>query len=175
MVLRAVLRKAPQPGDQILIVGSGVIGLLALHVLKQLYPRCRVSIIARHTYQQEKAEIVVVEVSSFQLDTIDTFRPKIAILLNIADDHLDRYPDFAAYGRSKFRIFENQQAKDMAILNGSDPKMRSTAGNIVSRKLFFTGRRDGEEGADITDENIFLNLGSDRVGYDNFGSNGSTQ
>ncbi len=124
--------------------------------------------------QKEKAEIIVAEVSSFQLDTIDTFRPKIAILLNIADDHLDRYPDFAAYVRSKFRIFENQQAKDMAILNGSDPKMRSTAGNIVSRKLFFTGRRDGEEGADITDENILLNLNLDTVADDNFGSNGST-
>jgi UDP-N-acetylmuramoylalanine--D-glutamate ligase len=124
--------------------------------------------------QIEKAEIIVAEVSSFQLDTIETFRPKIAILLNIADDHLDRYPDFAAYVRSKFRIFENQQAKDMAILNGSDPKMRSTAGNIVSRKLFFTDRRDGEEGADITDENIFLNLNLDRVADDNFGSNGST-
>jgi UDP-N-acetylmuramoylalanine--D-glutamate ligase len=125
--------------------------------------------------QKEKAEIIVAEVSSFQLDTIDTFRPKIAILLNIADDHLDRYPDFAAYVRSKFRIFKNQLAKDMAILNGSDPKMRSTAGNTISRKLFVTGRRDGEEGADITDENILLNLNLDRVADDNFGSTGSTK
>ncbi len=125
--------------------------------------------------QKEKAEIIVAEVSSFQLDTIDLFRPKIAILLNIADDHLDRYSDFAAYVRSKFRIFENQKAKDMAILDGSDSKMRSTAGNIVSRKLFFTGRRNGEEGADISDENIFLNLNLDTVADDNFGSNGSTK
>lgn len=56
VALRAVLRKAPQPDDQILIVGTGVIGLLILHVLKKLYPQCRVSIIARHIYQQEKAE-----------------------------------------------------------------------------------------------------------------------
>ena len=124
--------------------------------------------------KKEKAEIIVAEVSSFQLDTIDTFRPKIAILLNIADDHLDRYPDFAAYVRSKFRIFENQKAKDVAILDGSDPKMLSAAGNIVSRKLFITGRRDGKEGADISDENIFLYLNSDRVANDTFGRNGRT-
>ena len=56
VALRAVLRRAPQPDDQILIIGAGVIGLLILHVLKELYPQCRVSIIARHGYQQEKAE-----------------------------------------------------------------------------------------------------------------------
>ncbi len=123
--------------------------------------------------QKEKADIIVAEVSSFQLDTIDTFRPKISILLNIADDHLDRYPDVAAYVRSKFRIFENQKAEDMAILDGSDPKMRSTAGNIASRKVFFSDRRDSEEGAKITDENIILNIHLDRAAYDNSGSNGS--
>jgi UDP-N-acetylmuramoylalanine--D-glutamate ligase len=124
--------------------------------------------------QNEKAEIIVAEVSSFQLDTIETFRPKIATLLNIADDHLDRYPDFAAYVRSKFRIFENQKAKDLAILDGSDSKMRSTAGKIVSRKLFITGRRNSEEGADISEENIFLNINLARVAYDSLGGNGKT-
>jgi UDP-N-acetylmuramoylalanine--D-glutamate ligase len=91
-------------------------------------------------------------------------------LLNIANDHLDRYPDFEAYVRSKFRIFENQQAQDMAILNGSDPKIRSTAGQIASRTLFVTGRRDGEEGADITDEKIRLYLNMRPVRDDHSGS-----
>jgi UDP-N-acetylmuramoylalanine--D-glutamate ligase len=120
--------------------------------------------------QKNKAEVIVAEVSSFQLDTIDTFRPRIAILLNIANDHLDRYPDYEAYVRSKFRIFENQQAQDMAILNGSDPKIRSAAGQIASRTLFVTGRRDGEEGADITDEKIQLHLDMRPVRDDNSGS-----
>ena len=55
------------------------------------------------------ADMVVAEVSSFQLDTIDTFRPRVSVLLNISEDHLDRYPDFESYARSKGRIFENQQ------------------------------------------------------------------
>ena len=55
------------------------------------------------------ATINVIEVSSFQLDAIVTFRPHVAALLNVTPDHLDRYADFAAYRRSKFRIFENQQ------------------------------------------------------------------
>ena len=117
--------------------------------------------------QKNKAEIIVAEVSSFQLDTIDSFRPKVAVLLNIADDHLDRYPDFEAYVRSKLRIFENQQAQDMAILNGSDPKIHSAADQIASRTLFVTGRRDGAEGADISDEKICLYLNTEPFTDDN--------
>jgi UDP-N-acetylmuramoylalanine--D-glutamate ligase len=120
--------------------------------------------------QKKKAEVIVAEISSFQLDTIDTFRPRIAVLLNIANDHLDRYPDFEAYVRSKLRIFENQQARDIAILNGSDPKIRSTTGQIASRTWFVTGRRDGEAGSDIADETIRLHLNGGLVTDDNYGS-----
>jgi UDP-N-acetylmuramoylalanine--D-glutamate ligase len=56
-----------------------------------------------------RADVVVAEVSSFQLDTIIDFRPDTAVLLNITDDHLDRYPTFSAYADSKWRIFENQR------------------------------------------------------------------
>lgn len=85
----------------------------------------------------EKAEIVVAEVSSFQLDTIDSFRPRVGVLLNISEDHLDRYPDFSAYAESKGRIFKNQQESDIAVFNGSDPRIRSIAENIRSRKMPF--------------------------------------
>ncbi len=70
------------------------------------------------------AERIVAEVSSFQLDTIDAFRPVVAVLLNITDDHLDRYPDADAYARSKGRIFMNQSATDTAVINMADPKVR---------------------------------------------------
>jgi UDP-N-acetylmuramoylalanine--D-glutamate ligase len=63
----------------------------------------------------------VVEISSFQLEWIEEFRPRVAVLLNLTEDHLDRYPDFAAYGRAKERIFENQTPRDIAILNRDDP------------------------------------------------------
>jgi UDP-N-acetylmuramoylalanine--D-glutamate ligase len=67
--------------------------------------------------------INVVEVSSFQLDAIDRFHPRVAVLLNITPDHLDRYADFQAYRASKFRIFENQELRDIAVLNRDDPQV----------------------------------------------------
>ncbi len=119
--------------------------------------------------QKEKAQVIVAEVSSFQLDTIDTFHPRIAILLNIAEDHLDRYPDFTAYFRSKFRIFENQGSDDIAILNGLNSRIRSTAGKIKSHKLFFAGCLENEEGARIAADKIFLNLKRHTTVDDNAG------
>jgi UDP-N-acetylmuramoylalanine--D-glutamate ligase len=83
------------------------------------------------------ADMVVAEVSSFQLDTMDTFRPRVGVLLNITEDHLDRYPDFKSYARSKGRLFENQQQSDSAVLNGSDPIIRSVTKDLHARKLLF--------------------------------------
>jgi len=82
-----------------------------------------------------KADVIVLEISSFQLDTISTFRPKAAVLLNITNDHLERYPDFAGYAKSKARIFENQQADDFAVLNSADPVVHSVTQHIKSRKM----------------------------------------
>ncbi len=85
----------------------------------------------------DKADKVVAEISSFQLDTIDTFRPRVGVLLNITDDHLDRYPDFMAYAGSKARIFENQTEDDVAVLNMDDPAVMEVTQNIRSRKVPF--------------------------------------
>jgi UDP-N-acetylmuramoylalanine--D-glutamate ligase len=68
----------------------------------------------------ERADVVVAEVSSFQLDTIIEFRPDTAVMLNITDDHLDRYASFSAYTESKWRIFENQHPGDAAVINAMD-------------------------------------------------------
>ena len=62
-----------------------------------------------------------VEISSFQLEWIQEFRPRMAVLLNLTEDHLDRYPDFAAYCRTKEKMFEHQTREDIAILNRDDP------------------------------------------------------
>ncbi len=85
----------------------------------------------------DKADKIVLEISSFQLDTIQQFKPHAAVLLNITEDHLDRYPDFRAYGYSKARIFENQNADDFAILNAGDAFICELAQHIRSRKLFY--------------------------------------
>ncbi|HKV63784.1 MAG TPA: UDP-N-acetylmuramoyl-L-alanine--D-glutamate ligase [Candidatus Acidoferrum sp.] len=65
--------------------------------------------------------ITVVELSSFQLELIETFRPNISVFLNLTPDHLDRHHTLEAYGRAKARIFENQTEADSAVLNADDP------------------------------------------------------
>jgi UDP-N-acetylmuramoylalanine--D-glutamate ligase len=89
--------------------------------------------------KREPADIVVAEVSSFQLDTIDTFRPSVGVLLNITADHLDRYPDFNSYARSKGRLFENQQQSDSAVLNGSDPPLSNQRPSRPKAHLLSSG------------------------------------
>jgi UDP-N-acetylmuramoylalanine--D-glutamate ligase len=86
---------------------------------------------------EKKADCLVVELSSFQLDTIQHFRPDVAVLLNITDDHMDRYPNFKAYVDSKARIFENQTSDDIAVLNGFDHVTEEILSRIKAKKAFF--------------------------------------
>jgi UDP-N-acetylmuramoylalanine--D-glutamate ligase len=94
-------------------------------------------------------DVIVAEISSFQLDTIDTFRPHVAVLLNVSPDHLDRYPDLAAYAASKGRLFENQGASDFAVCNGNDPLVEELCKEVRSRVLRYTARPP-EEGTSVT-------------------------
>jgi UDP-N-acetylmuramoylalanine--D-glutamate ligase len=105
----------------------------------------------------ETAQIVVAEISSFQLDTIEAFRPRLCVLLNITADHLDRYPDFEAYADSKIRIFKNQRAEDVAVLNGADPLVRAKTKEIKSQRLFFPTLQANEQGAILNGKKIILN------------------
>jgi UDP-N-acetylmuramoylalanine--D-glutamate ligase len=75
----------------------------------------------------------VVEISSFQLEWVEEFRPRIAILLNVTEDHLDRYPSFDAYCRAKERIFAAQNQDDVAILNRDDPRVWAMRERIHAR------------------------------------------
>jgi UDP-N-acetylmuramoylalanine--D-glutamate ligase len=82
--------------------------------------------------------IHVVEASSFQLETIETFRPWIAVLLNFSPDHLDRHATVDEYAAAKSRIFVNQTATDWAVLNGDDPAVAAMASAALSRRLRFS-------------------------------------
>jgi UDP-N-acetylmuramoylalanine--D-glutamate ligase len=106
----------------------------------------------------QPAQIVVAEISSFQLDTIAAFRPRVCVLLNITADHLDRYPNFEAYADSKTRIFINQRAPDVAVLNGADPLIRAKTKHIKSQRLFFPTLQANEQGAVLNGKRIILNL-----------------
>jgi len=116
--------------------------------------------------------ITVVELSSFQLELIETFRPNISVFLNLTPDHLDRHHTLDAYGRAKARIFENQTETDSAVLNADDPgttplapakphvywfsrKQRVAQGAFV-RENEITFRHDGEEEAILSLRDIPL-------------------
>ena len=112
---------------------------------------------------RKAADTIVVEVSSFQLDTVDTFHPRVSVLLNITPDHLNRYADFDAYARAKGRIFDNQGPDDVAVYLANDEMIAPLVADLGCRRLPFY--RNGEappdfkEGAALTDQAILIRLG----------------
>lgn len=106
---------------------------------------------------------IVLEVSSFQLETIQSFHPFIAVVLNITPDHLDRHSTFQAYVDAKACIFENQTADDFAILNADDRTCVGLAGRTGARKIWFSRKKEVEDGAFLRHGQIvFRNGGSER-------------
>lgn len=104
------------------------------------------------------SDFAVVEVSSFQLDTIQEFRPKVAVLLNVTADHLDRYPDFKAYTHSKGRIFMNQEKGDTAVVNQADRASESLMPGISAEILPFNCPRGAEKGAWLEEDEVVLRV-----------------
>jgi UDP-N-acetylmuramoylalanine--D-glutamate ligase len=103
--------------------------------------------------------VAVLEVSSFQLETIKTFRPKVAVILNITPDHLDRHRTFQTYVDAKARIFENQQASDFAVLNKDDPTCRSLGNRARAQVVLFSRKQEVQEGAYVRDGKILFRDG----------------
>lgn len=101
-----------------------------------------------------KVERVVVELSSFQLEGIVEFHPRVAVLLNITEDHLDRYATFQEYIDAKASIFANQTAADYAILNMDDPLVADYAGNLRARVVPMSRRKELSHGIFYRDESI---------------------
>ncbi|MDX1548275.1 MAG: UDP-N-acetylmuramoyl-L-alanine--D-glutamate ligase [Rhodothermales bacterium] len=107
--------------------------------------------------------VVVLEVSSFQLDHVDAFRPRVSVLLNITPDHLDRYDyDFNKYAQSKFRIFENQRDDDVLVYNHDDALVRDYVRWATMRRplraLGFSQEDELDEGAFLRDGALVLRL-----------------
>lgn len=101
----------------------------------------------------------VVEVSSFQLEWVEQFRPRIAVLLNVTEDHLDRYEDFASYCRAKERIFAAQKKGDIAVLNRDDPSVWPMREGLRARAISF-GWAQVDEGVYATPGEIIWRSGS---------------
>lgn len=102
----------------------------------------------------QEDDIIVAEVSSFQLETINTFHPTVAALLNITEDHLNRHGTMEEYIRLKFRLFENQTNNDIAVLNFDDDIIRENAHKIKSRIFWFSRTKKLDEGAFVDADNM---------------------
>ena len=99
---------------------------------------------------------VVLEISSFQLETIQTFRPKIAVILNVTPDHLDRHGSMENYTSAKARVFENQTADDFAVLNLDNEITAKMGGGLKPKVFWFSRIKEVERGAFVRGGNIFF-------------------
>jgi len=104
--------------------------------------------------QSTPETVTVLEVSSFQLETIVSFRPKIAVVLNVTPDHLDRHRTFRAYVDAKARVFQNQQDDDFAVLNYDDPTCRELARRTQAEVVWFSRQAEVAEGAFLRGDEI---------------------
>jgi len=94
--------------------------------------------LAEHALEFPGDGIVVAETSSFQLDTVDRFRPRVGAILNITPDHLDRHGTFERYVDAKARMFANQTPTDCAVLNADDPVTAGLGGRARGRVIWFS-------------------------------------
>lgn len=101
---------------------------------------------------------IALAVSSFQLESIVHFRPHIAAILNLHEDHLDRHGSMAEYARIKSRIFMNHRPDDILILPYDDPRLRALARKHPGRTFFISATHPVDRGAWLTDRHISLNL-----------------
>ena len=102
--------------------------------------------LAAHALAFPPDGLVVCEVSSFQLETTELFQPRVAVVLNLTPDHLDRHRTFEAYGDAKARIFANQTAADCAVLNADDEATQAMASRAKSPVVWFSRRRELSHG-----------------------------
>jgi len=97
----------------------------------------------------------VLEISSFQLETTETFHPQVGVVLNVTPDHLDRHGTFEVYWEAKRRIFENQTEDDFAVLNMDDREAAKMGQGLKSQLRWFSRKSEVDSGAFVRDERIF--------------------
>lgn len=106
---------------------------------------------------------IVAEVSSFQLETIERFHPWVAAVLNVTPDHLDRYRSLDEYIDAKARIFQNQTARDFALLNLDDDRVQGLRKRAKAALLSFSRSRPVTEGACLEEDRLMVKIGNRRT------------
>ncbi len=123
------------------------------HVVGNIgYPFSLAALVSR------REDVIVCEVSSFQMETADTFHPHVALLTNITEDHLNRHGTMEVYTALKMRMFRNQTAEDYAVFNADDPGLEGLAKQVKSHVLRFSRKKEVKEGAFVRDDNVILRL-----------------
>jgi UDP-N-acetylmuramoylalanine--D-glutamate ligase len=105
---------------------------------------------------RERPRTYVLELSSFQLESVDRFRANIALLLNVTPDHMDRYPSFDSYSSAKYRIFRNQETSDTAIANASD--RREAPRDSIAKVWRFSSKQPVVPGAYLDDDQLVITV-----------------
>ncbi|OGW75440.1 MAG: UDP-N-acetylmuramoylalanine--D-glutamate ligase [Omnitrophica bacterium RBG_13_46_9] len=157
-LLGEILRQAKIPVNVCGNIGNALSGEVSA-LAKEVSGSCGKNI--------DKDTVVILETSSFQLERIVSFKPYISVILNVTEDHLDRYSDFDGYFAAKKRIFENQRQRDVVILNYDDENLRRMAGSQkIQAPLLYFSSREKVRGAyfDKGDIKIFLGDAPSHVG-----------
>lgn len=108
-----------------------------------------------------KEDVHVCEVSSFQMETADTFHPHVALLTNITEDHLNRHGTMEVYTEMKMRIFRRQTPEDWAVFNADDPALEGLEKQVRSRVLKFSRKKTVREGAFVRDGEVIIRIGGE--------------
>ena len=106
----------------------------------------------RMATQIKKDSVVAAEISSFQLETVHTFRPTVSAILNITPDHLNRHYTMECYTDTKFQITARQTKEDVCVLNYEDPILRAKASEVPARVFYFSSGQELEEGIYLDQE-----------------------
>ena len=103
-------------------------------------------------------DVIVCEVSSFQMETADTFHPHVALLTNITEDHLNRHGTMEVYTAMKMRMFRNQTSSDYAVFNADDPGLNGLSKQVHSKVMKFSRKKEVREGAFVRDDTVWLRM-----------------
>ena len=106
----------------------------------------------------KRTTVLVLEISSFQLENVNTFHPYVAVVLNITPDHMDRHKTMTKYIQAKGNIFKKQTAEDFCILNAEDNRCRSLVRKAKSRVIFFSSKRALRRGVYVKGRRMISNL-----------------
>ncbi|MBM3212931.1 UDP-N-acetylmuramoyl-L-alanine--D-glutamate ligase [Candidatus Poribacteria bacterium] len=119
--------------------------------------------ISQYVLDLKESDLLVLETSSFQLETILDFTPEVSVILNISRDHLDRYDSVDDYIAAKYRIFENQGEEDYTVLNGDDPITMACASQTQGKVVLFSRSKVLEQGVYLEGEDIVSGYNGERI------------